>query len=158
LQDKHVDINVLGMLVQLVTDKEAGSEETIEVLHKQLREYMARLTSKISNDPALWHVYAYYYERLGNAEKASEYRQRQVRALSSAGGWEQDSLKFQVLVDASEKLVRNQILLQDTNPLHATILSMRSWLRRAQDALGESDDWKRLQELLKKAEEAEAKK
>lgn len=146
------------MLVQLVTDKEFASDETVEVVHKQVKEYMSRLTSIISNDPALWHVYSFYYERLGNVEKAAEYRQRQVRAVSSAGGWEHDSLKFQDLVGAVERLIRNQVQLQDKNPLHSTILSIRSWLRRSQDILGASDDWKKLQQILKTAEEAEAQK
>lgn len=142
--------------MQLVTDKELASEETVEVIHKQLREYMARITSQISNDPALWHVYAFYYERLGNVEKASEYRQRQVRAIASASGWESDAAKFQMLVDSVERLIRNQTKLADKNPLHSSILSMRSWLRRSQDALGESEDWKRLDQIRTDAEAAEA--
>ena len=131
LREKHVDVQVLRLLVRVVSDDLAqGRSQRGSLLHQSLDELLGKLTAKVSTNAELWALYAEYWRALGNMERATAYRQKQCRALQVAD-WEHSLSLLRPLVTACEALVADLFAFQDANALYSARLYVNSVLKKA---------------------------
>lgn len=70
LRDKHVDIQILSLLVTAVArDVESGKSQVGTLLNKSLDDFLEKVTTRVSNNAELWAICARYWKALGNAER-----------------------------------------------------------------------------------------
>lgn len=103
----------------------------------------------MSSNPALWDVYARYYEGIGDLHKAVEYRQREVRALQSPG-WETNADQFKKVVAGASKLVSVVTRLAETDKsiLYPTRLTLRSLSIKSDEIFHNTPEHEQLRQML----------
>lgn len=98
---------------------------------KQLALLFGRITSIVTNNAKIWHLYAHFNDGLGRKEKARDCRLKQCRALQTAG-WETDGAAVDELCRAAARLARDYMAEGTKKALYSCRLYIRGVLKKAQ--------------------------
>lgn len=114
---------------------------------RSLLEILARATSLISTEPALWAVYARLQSLIpgiDSAHKTAEFRQRQIRSQILKSDWKCDTSSFRAMSVASLDFAIAAITAEDGDLMHAAELHVNSVMRQTKETFAEHDGFAKL--------------
>jgi tetratricopeptide (TPR) repeat protein len=103
---------------------------------------LARATTLVSSDPAIWDAYARLHEVVPGPDsrrKVVECRQKQIRCLMSNGDWKREVPSFRSMAAASFGLATAALHTGDKSLGHAAKLHVKSIITQTEDDFGDVD-------------------
>jgi hypothetical protein len=125
-------------------------DESLQI-RKSVVELFARITSRVTNDPSLWILYAHLYQECGQTDKALECRMRTYRALQTAG-WEQDASSFGQVAKIALEIARDSELEGSKQRLFQAKMMLQNLIMRGKDRFGDDSIFRDLKTVLKRIE------
>jgi len=154
-ESQQVDIQALSLLIKYVMkDLVEGKSQEGMLIHRQLADFMMEVTLKVSDNAALWNLYAEYWKALGNMEQAISFRNKQCRSLQKPD-WETTPQLFEALVEAAQKLAADAIEFNNEKHLYSTKLYLNSINKKAMDTFDGSQPQIALVSVLRQVTEKE---
>lgn len=151
VEDKRIDPGILGMIADLIVEQHCDYMEQLkdeqrqgekpkaapEFLVKRFRETMGRITAKIKTNAQLFAVFAHFYQGIGNASKAQEYRQKQVRNEQKIG-WHDDADHVERVIKAAHGLLDSFLMAPEKRHHFSAKLTVNKINRKLQE-IGRND-------------------
>lgn len=89
LKEKHVDDQVLKILVQAIADnKEDNYGEKVGRLASSAHKLLGRITSQVTNHAGVWEAYANLVASEGDAFRNAQFLQKAYRSAVQEKNWE----------------------------------------------------------------------
>lgn len=114
LKEKHVDLQVLQILVQVIAEKkEDASGVQLSTLTTSILKLFGRLTSQVTNNAHVWQTYA---DLMCAAEQHTSYQvaqtlQKACRSAVQVKSWEKDVDTCLSTLSLCQKFIENCIAL-----------------------------------------------
>lgn len=111
LKEKHVDVQVLRILVQAVVEnKEDNAGQQIGHMSAIVQKLLGRLTSQVTNNAQVWEIYADLVAGNQSSEATAPYRVSQLlqkahRSAIQEKNWEKDVSSCVVTLKLLQKYV-----------------------------------------------------
>jgi tetratricopeptide (TPR) repeat protein len=116
---------------------------------RSLLQLLARATTLVSSDAAIWAAYARLHDVAPGKEsrrKSADCRQRQIRTLLSRRDWTLESNAFRVMASATLAFATAAAASEDGGVIHAAALHTASVIMQTQDSFGTNDAFEMLRE------------
>lgn len=133
-------------------DAAINDDESLQI-RKSVVELFARITSRVTNDPALWTLYAHLHHECGQTDKALECRMRTYRALQTAG-WEQDASSFGQVAKIALEIAIDSELDGSKQRLFQSKMMLQNLIMRGRDHFENNPIFEDLKTILKRIETA----
>ena len=143
LKEKHVDIQVLRILVQAIAEnKEDNYGEPVGRLAAAFQKLFGRLTAQVTNDAALWEVYSDLIactEKEAGHFRVAQMMQKALRSAVQEKNWEKDPEKCISTLKTCSKFIQSCLNMLEKDPCKENLqlatsakLSLRSALSQVQ--------------------------
>ncbi|KAK5581984.1 hypothetical protein RB653_003565 [Dictyostelium firmibasis] len=156
LNDKKVNLKLLAVVADHVVSKDLLDKQGMpgSKMEKTVSELFGRLTSKLTNNPDLWHLYSSYHYRLGNADKSIDLQQKACRSCESAH-WEGEKATFEKVLQFNSILCDLYFEFPNSSNIYSAKLKVKSILKKCESSWKETDQYKNFEQLLTKLNEKE---
>ena len=114
MKEKHVDLQVLQILVQATVDnKEDARGIQIRSMATNILKLFGRLTSQVTNNPSVWENYAdlMYAVEEGTTFLVVQTLQKAYRSAVQIKGWEKDMETCMSTLNVCQKFIENCLSL-----------------------------------------------
>eukprot|EP01117_Protostelium_nocturnum_P015200 TRINITY_DN5862_c0_g1_i2.p1 TRINITY_DN5862_c0_g1~~TRINITY_DN5862_c0_g1_i2.p1 ORF type:complete len:850 (+),score=321.86 TRINITY_DN5862_c0_g1_i2:69-2552(+) len=148
-----IDSEILRVLCKAVSTNviDSNGVGAMQSTKTALENLLQFISSKVSNDPALWKIFAEYHMDIGESKKVIEFLEKQVRAAKKPS-WEIDETIFKEYASAVEALVEAYLAEKSSTSLFAAKSLLTSILKdqTVQDHYQFSETYHNLENLKEK--------
>lgn len=149
LQEKDIDVPIVALLVEeALKDSNPDSQETTKTHFQQgVERLLQAITTRVSDDPRFWQVYARYLHEHKDYRMELECRRKVLRSCQTAG-WHSDPDKFRQVAGALAELTEAYLREGSPKSLFSAKSALSTALAKSKDSFEQHDKYVALKELL----------